>query len=255
MAPLLNVPLEVLLQITSHLTTPEYGYLRRTCKQLEALLFGAFAREFFSKRQFALVEFSLQALLDIAKSRLGPSITHLIIHLERPYTTRIPTRYAGITRGQLPSGKIAAQANQYQAECIGHMEFMKTGRDVEMLSDAMKLLPNLETIGMRDFHSTQRSRDSTCWNSYGSPTFLQRTGHRLDLPLMTRGPEYTGHVFLTILQAIGNVAGMYAPKQFCSPTRSLRYVRVVRLLLERLRENTNALLPSFRPQRPGYHSA
>lgn len=86
------------------------------------------------------------------------------------------------------------------------MEFITTGHDVEMLSDAMKLLPNLETIGMRDFHSTQRSRDSTVWNSYGSPTFQERTGRRLEIPHITRGPEYTGHVFLTILQAIGNAA-------------------------------------------------
>ncbi|KAI1111013.1 hypothetical protein F5Y14DRAFT_426806 [Nemania sp. NC0429] len=205
-AHLLNVPLEVLLQITSYLTTPQYGYLRRTCKQLEALLFGAFAREFFSKRQFALVKFSLQALLDIANSRLGPSLTHLIIHLERPYATRIATRYTSMTPAPILSGKTAVQANEYQAECIDHLEFIMTGEDVDMLSDAIKLLPNLETVGMRDFHSVTRSRDSTAWNSYGCPTFLERTGRRLEIPVIGRGPEYTSHVFLTILRAIGNAA-------------------------------------------------
>ncbi|KAI0860691.1 hypothetical protein F4860DRAFT_193763 [Xylaria cubensis] len=198
MADLLNVPLEVLLQITSYLTTPEYGYLRRTCKQLEALLFGAFSREFFSKRQFALIEFSIQALVDIAKSRLGPSLTHLIIHTEHPFSS-----YAYLAR--LPASRErAVRDNRYRAECINHMEFITTGLDVEMLSDAVKHLPNLETVGIRDFHSRNRTRDNTAWHSYGCPTFLGRTNDQLVLSGEGhRGPEYTGHTFLTLLRAIG----------------------------------------------------
>ncbi|GAW12062.1 hypothetical protein ANO14919_014180 [Xylariales sp. No.14919] len=202
MAHLLNVPLEVLLQITSYLTTPEYGYLRRTCKQLEALLFGAFTKEFFAKRQFALIEFSIQALVDIAKSRLGPSLTHLIIHLEHPHKTVLHSI----------SGEISVRENQYKAECLNHLEFISTGLDVDALSEAIKYLPNLETIGMRDFHSPNRSRDSTSWNSYGCPTFIQKTGLKLVIPSShpepqsptgERSSEYTSHVFWTILRAIG----------------------------------------------------
>ncbi|TRX98716.1 hypothetical protein FHL15_000058 [Xylaria flabelliformis] len=203
MADLLNVPLEVLLQITSYLTTPEYGYLRRTCKQLEALLFGAFSREFFSKRQFALIEFSIQALVDIAKSRLGPSLTHLIIHIEHPFSPfSYPTRPPA-------SREMAVRDNRYRAESINHMEFINTGLDVEMLSDAVKHLPNLETIGIRDFYSRNRTRDDTVWHSYGCPTFLKQTKDPLVLPYSSsssgrdRGPEYTGHIFLTLLRAIG----------------------------------------------------
>ncbi|KAI0553375.1 hypothetical protein F4679DRAFT_468074 [Xylaria curta] len=203
MADLLNVPLEVLLQITSYLTTPEYGYLRGTCKQLEALLFGAFSREFFSKRQFALMEFSIQALVDIAKSRLGPSLTHLIIHTEHPYS---PTSFP--SRSPTPRER-AVRDNHYRAESINHMEFITTGLDVEMLSDAIKHLPNLETVGIRDFYSRNRSRDNTVWHSYGCPTFTKRTNDPLVLPSFFssherhRGPEYTGHIFLTLLRAIG----------------------------------------------------
>ncbi|KAI1755627.1 hypothetical protein F4782DRAFT_489346 [Xylaria castorea] len=204
MADLLNVPLEVLFQITSYLTTPEYGYLRRTCKQLEALLFGAFAREFFFKRQFALMEFSIQALVDIAKSRLGPSLTHLIIHVEHPHSTH-PTRAMLAPRERL------VRDNRHRAESINHTEFITTGLDVEMLSDAIKHLPNLETIGIRDFHSRNRSRDNTVWHSYGCPTFLRQTNGLLALPNTVsgehhRGTEYIGHIFLTLLRAIGNAA-------------------------------------------------
>ncbi|KAI1275252.1 hypothetical protein F5Y07DRAFT_370242 [Xylaria sp. FL0933] len=202
MANLLNIPLEVLLQITSHLTTPEYGYLRRTCKQIEALLFGAFAREFFSKRQFALLEFSIQALVDIAKSRLGPSLTHLIIHLEHPDYHASPGGDDTYVRW-----------NQYHAESAKHWEFIRTGLDVEMLSEALSHLPNLETIGMRDFYSKTRRRDGTAWNSYGCPTLRAKTDMNLVIPRPDTGvfrrsdtSEYTNHVFLTILRVMGHAA-------------------------------------------------
>ncbi|KAI1179464.1 hypothetical protein F4777DRAFT_477864 [Nemania sp. FL0916] len=201
MSPLLEMPLEVLLQITSYLTTPEYGHLRSTCSQLEAALFGAFSKEFFSKRMFALIDFSIQALVDIAKSRLGPSITHLIIHLEHPYNIPSPV--------SPPLVESAVRENRSMAASLDHVEFITTGLDAEMLSDALSRLPNLETIGMRDFHPITRSRDNTAWHSYGCPTFARSHDLTLELPLRgvrDRGPEYTSHVFLTILRAIGKAA-------------------------------------------------
>lgn len=206
-SPLLNIPLEVLLQITSYLTTPEYGHVRLTCKHLEASLFGAFKREFFSKRQFALMEFSIQALVDIAKSRLGPSLTHLIIHLESPPGIDSPR---GID-------DVSAQFNVYLTEFLNHNEFITTGTDAEMLTDAVKHLPNLETVGMRDFNSKTRSRDNTEWHSYGVPTLNARSGHPLHVPRSAHGVEYmrrhsryTSHVFLTILRALARAVGKLA---------------------------------------------
>ncbi|KAK5628486.1 hypothetical protein RRF57_004201 [Xylaria bambusicola] len=188
MAHLTNVPLEVLLQITSYLTTSEFGCLRSTCRLLEAALHRDFAREFFSKRQFALVEFSIQALVDISKSRFGPSLTHVIISLEHPLTITTHTN----------DKEAAVRHNQYYAEYLNHWEFTSTGLDVEMLSDAFKYLPNLES----------RHRDETTWNSYGCPTFQRKTRIKLGLPTVhnSRGHEYTHHVFLTILRAMANGA-------------------------------------------------
>ncbi|KAI0206442.1 hypothetical protein F4808DRAFT_455200 [Astrocystis sublimbata] len=215
MAGLLHVPLEILIQITSHLTTPEYGYLRRSCKRLEALLFGAFAREFFSKRQFALVEFSIQALVDISNSRLASSLTHLVIHIEHPsiMTPGVPTREGHAE---------AVRNNRTRAACIDHREFVKTGADVEMLTDALKRLPNLETVGIRDFHSANRSRDNTVWHSYGYPTFLKETsqsnfgftgGRREYLG------TYVGHIFMALLRAIGNVEDLAFKIPACYQTK------------------------------------
>lgn len=66
-ANLLELPLEVLLNITQFLDTPSYGRLRLACAAMERSTFDAFAREFFTIKQFMTTSFSLQALLDISK--------------------------------------------------------------------------------------------------------------------------------------------------------------------------------------------
>lgn len=64
---LLDLPLEVLLNITSHLDTPSYGNLRQVSSALEKRTFEAFAKEFFSTKSFMITTFSLKNLLDISK--------------------------------------------------------------------------------------------------------------------------------------------------------------------------------------------
>ncbi|KAI1364456.1 hypothetical protein F5Y08DRAFT_306781 [Xylaria arbuscula] len=201
--PLLNIPLEILLHITSYLSTPEYGNFRGTCKCIEGSLFLVFAKEFFSKRQFALVEFSIQALLDISKSRFGPYLTHVIISLQHP-------RRLSDSSTDVPG---SVKYNHYYAAYLDHHDFIETGRDVEMLSDAFKHLPNLQTIGMRDFVSASRHRDGTSWTCYGVPTFEAKTHRFLGLPTIFHSGghshnhhDYTSHVFLVILRAMANGA-------------------------------------------------
>ena len=69
----LDLPPELILRITAHLTTPELGSFRLGCKQIEAVLFDSFAREFFTKRQFMIEQVSLQALVDISNH---PTLSH-----------------------------------------------------------------------------------------------------------------------------------------------------------------------------------
>jgi len=150
---LTTIPLEVLLQITSNLTTPEYGNLRRACKQIEETLFNAFSREFFTKRQFMLTEFSLQALVDISKSRFSSSLTYVIIGLERPRTCYISMRPGNPVHYDFNTG------NRLLEVFLGHMNLVNTSQDVEMLAGAFNKLENLQTIGIRDFNSRSRRRD------------------------------------------------------------------------------------------------
>lgn len=75
---------QVLLQITRHLKTPDYCNFRLINKHIEEKLLNAFSREFFTKRQFFLMEPSLQVLVDISKSRFAGTLTHVILGIERP---------------------------------------------------------------------------------------------------------------------------------------------------------------------------
>ncbi|PVH76828.1 hypothetical protein DL98DRAFT_517680 [Cadophora sp. DSE1049] len=183
-SPLASVPLEVLLHINRHLTTPEYGNLRLTCKHIEDQLHIAFAKEFFKKRQFMFTEFSLQALVDISRSRFASTLKHVIFGLEQPSTspplgpTR-PTPFPPTFQQSQPPD--FARKNRLTMDWFNHSSFLDTARNVEMLAEAFSTLPNLETIGMRDFNSLSRYRDAphTAWNSYGSRTYFQETGNHM----------------------------------------------------------------------------
>ncbi|KAI0009494.1 hypothetical protein F4779DRAFT_366926 [Xylariaceae sp. FL0662B] len=197
---LLTIPLEILLHIVSYLTTPEYGSLRATCQHVEASLFKPFANEFFTKRQFMLTEFSLQALVDISKSRFASGLTHLIIGLDRPAEASHYTRVLTYEE--------AVKKNRLHEEHISHQHLINTNQDVEYLAEAINNLPNLETVGLRDFSSHGRHRDgeSCKWRSYGLRTIAGETGVPLDLPGWGTHPssQYVIHAFFAILRALGD---------------------------------------------------
>ncbi|KAG0646903.1 hypothetical protein D0Z07_6123 [Hyphodiscus hymeniophilus] len=208
---LLSMPVEVLLQITSNLTTSELGYLRCTCKQIETTLFPSFSREFFTRRKFMFTEFSLQALIDISKSRLSSCLSHVMFSLHRPTAFRLYNAH------QVRKIDEDAKSNRFIDECVGEMTLVNTDQDVEMLVEAFGNLSNLETVGLRDFDSHSRHRDAPndAWRSYGARTFELNTGTALGVPEQRRPPFYTGdstlsceathlsRVFINILRAVG----------------------------------------------------
>ncbi|KAH8675430.1 hypothetical protein BX600DRAFT_172250 [Xylariales sp. PMI_506] len=198
---LLTMPLEILQHISHQLTTLDYGCLRLTCKHVEASLYPAFAREFFSKRQFMLTEFSLQALVDISKSRLSPGLKHVVINVERPMP---PTSAPGHGQ-QIPDPRNSRHAREY----IEHVALVDTGHDVEMLAEAFGNLANLETVEVRDFNSQSRHRDfqhTGEWRSYGAPTYMHATGSALENRLPNwpqQGNLHVNHTFMGVLRALG----------------------------------------------------
>ncbi|KAF9877170.1 F-box domain-containing protein [Colletotrichum karsti] len=193
--PFSKVPVEVLLRISSHLTTPELGNLRLTCKSIEQSMFNTFMREFFTKRQFMLTEDSLQALVDISKSRLSDCLDHVIIGLNyfqiqpfRPHHT--------------------AEQNAYRKAYADHRTLVSSGQDVVMLTEAFQNLKNLKTVGIRDYHSRERAgRDGpgATWASYGATTIQKETGIDLMSPMHSEhAQEYANKVMITLFTALGN---------------------------------------------------
>lgn len=112
-------------------------------------------------------------------------------------------------------------------EYTNHINLTSFSRDLEMLAEAFSNLPNLETIGMRDFNSRTRFRDYLSgmeWRSYGANTYQRDTGLALarasppgpfgpaQLSLDNNWPLYEARLFIGLLQALGK-SGSY-PKRF-----------------------------------------
>ncbi|KAL0943271.1 F-box domain-containing protein [Colletotrichum truncatum] len=204
-SPFNKVPLEVLLRISSHLTTPELGSLRLTCRSIEKSLFNTFMKEFFTKRQFMLTEFSLQALVDISKSRLSDCLDHVIIGLNYFDETFFP------------HDKPARQ-NAYADALADQRSFVASGQDVAMLTEAFQNLKSLKTVGIRDYNSRERAKrdgNGASWASYGATTIFKETG--VDLLRSTAGfspalQDYINKVMITLFTALGNAGAR--PKVF-----------------------------------------
>lgn len=164
-----KLPQELIVRTASHLTTPELGSLRRTCKHIEACLFDSFAREFFRKRQFMIEEVSLQALVDIANHKtLSPYLNEVIISTHSFYHQ--DPRIKGLLQ---------------RMDNAPHDLLVQTGRAREMLSEAFSKLANFRIIGMRDYNALGRYREGAeaTWESYGHTHALVRDEKKLVAPV------------------------------------------------------------------------
>ncbi|KAI5918438.1 hypothetical protein F4810DRAFT_715431 [Camillea tinctor] len=149
---LTNIPLEILLQITSYLAIVDYGAVRLTCKQIEDSLFRSFAHTYFQKIQFMRTDFSLQALVDLSRSRLAPFLKHLVIGTEildpSLYHTPISADYRRRTEGRTDVTPDEVKHNKFNTLCADQVIFLNSGQDQLMLCEAFANL-NLDVIGIR----------------------------------------------------------------------------------------------------------
>ncbi|BEJ17659.1 hypothetical protein CspHIS471_0610600 [Cutaneotrichosporon sp. HIS471] len=165
-SPFAQLPAEVLGRITRWIPTPDLSAVRQTCKVIERKTFASWSHEFFRKRQFMISTFSLQTLLDISQhAGLGPMLKHLCIATDKPIE---------MFRASADASLAAKRARQDQKYLFN------TGVWIEMLTEAFKTLPNLETLDIRDFNSSSRFRDGpdAKWHSYGSSTLFKESGIR-----------------------------------------------------------------------------
>ncbi|KDN67809.1 putative F-box domain-containing protein [Colletotrichum sublineola] len=201
-SPFNKVPLEVLLRISTLLNTTELGALRLTCRSIEQSLFNTFMKEFFTKRQFMITEFSLQALVDISNSRLSDCLDHVIIGLNC------------FTRQHFPPGKEACETRYREAQA-DHFALVNSGHHVVMLTEAFRNLKNLKTVGIRDYNSKARGlRDgfTATWASYGATTLEKETEVNLFRVPVDEIQAYTNKVFISVFTALGNAGAR--PKAF-----------------------------------------
>ncbi|KAL2677237.1 hypothetical protein Neosp_011005 [[Neocosmospora] mangrovei] len=213
-SPIQKIPLEVLLRITHFLTTPELGNLRLMCRSIEQALYTSFTNEFFTRKQFMISEQSLQALIDISKSRLSRHLRKVHIGLDRfPQVPHI--------RGNDP------QSLRLAEYYTGQFTLLSNGYHREMLAEAFRNLKHLEDVVFRDFNSTRRTRDGPYrqWTSYGSTTAFNETGTRPNQT--TWGPEitvaYGSTVFNSVLFALGQAGAR--PKGIEYMSRSRNHLR------------------------------
>lgn len=191
MASLLTIPLELLVAISSFLTTPDLGALRLTCKQVEKSLYEWFSKEFFTKKQFMLTYKSLQAFVDISKhSSFSKMLSHVIIATD-VYTDH-PVRF-----------RDKEAATRYIQGFEDQNTLLNTGIDREMLTEAFANLKNLQTVGIRDFNNPERSRDGLCWSSWGAPTVHRETG--IALQFTKRLPHYPQYAVDLLTRVFQNV--------------------------------------------------
>lgn len=191
-----KIPLEILLQVSSYLSTPDLGSLRRTCKHVEASLFNSFSVEFFTRKQFMLSTASLQVLIDISNHpRLSQCLSHVVIGLDFYENGRLDRTF-----------REAACATRYDVGLEDQIDLLETDQDREMLAQAFGNLPNLQTVGLQDYNSGGRVRDGCEWTSYGASTVFQETGIHLiseSRHVSDNQKLFASRGFRTILCALG----------------------------------------------------
>ncbi|OAQ65004.2 F-box domain-containing protein [Pochonia chlamydosporia 170] len=195
--PMRKIPLEVLLRITHHLSTPDLGSLRLTSRSLEQSLYTTFVNEFFTRKQFMITEDSLQALIDISKSRLAQHLRYVHFGLDR-----FPE---GIQRPLSDDEK----ERKFRERYANNFTLWNTGHHRDMMAEAFRNLPQLEDVIIRDFNSRRRSRDGPTaeWHSYGFMTAFNETGVPLNQGMTgiwnSGFPyQYCSQVFSAVLYAL-----------------------------------------------------
>ncbi|KAF1972636.1 hypothetical protein BU23DRAFT_554851 [Bimuria novae-zelandiae CBS 107.79] len=187
---LTGMPLELLVHlIATYLPTKDLGALRLTNKYLEKALFDTFAKEFFTKKQFMLTTPSLQALVGISRhGALKKAMKHCIIGLESYKDTQ----------NWLPPNADASWKLAFHRGLADQFALMSSGRGRDLLAEAFRNLPNLETLGIRDYNAQGRARDDNRWSSYGAPTVFQETL----CALRCGSGDWASEVFLLVTQAL-----------------------------------------------------
>ncbi|CAK7271898.1 hypothetical protein SEPCBS119000_004842 [Sporothrix epigloea] len=189
-----RLPMKLVLRITRDLTTTELCAVRSCSRALERALRHFFAHELFRRKQFMFTDFSLQTLLAIAQHPLlSQTLRHVSFGLEEFVVIRqVPPE------GEKQSVDLVLAAAQQKA-------LLANGRALQLLAAALSLLPNLETVQLRDYPSYTRFRDGPleAWSSYGVWRTRKQVGDDAGRFLKKSfDPDFTSQAFLLVMAAL-----------------------------------------------------
>lgn len=141
------LPVELLTIVVAHLKWKDYAAFRLTCRHIEGAMFSPFARDSFTTCRVMRTPESIQTLIAISKSRLGPFVKHLSISTE----LLCPS-----SRNSWPSQSV------FGVEMTPNQEaFIFTGCDRDMLTQALVNLQSVQSIQVRPVRSAASYSTST----------------------------------------------------------------------------------------------
>lgn len=136
-----SLPVELLTIVVGHLEWEDYAACRLTCRRIEAVMFSSFACDSFTTCRVMRTPESIQTLIDISKSRLGPFVKQIGVSTEVLRSTNESSR------GSQPS-----RPSQVPSLTIDQDAFISTGCDREMLAEALLNLKSVQLIQIRNVY-------------------------------------------------------------------------------------------------------
>jgi hypothetical protein len=146
MTKIVDLPEELIQNIAGRLGSDDKSSLRLTCRDLESKSLHAFASEHFAKKCVQLTTDSLQALVQISKSRLRRYVREVSVIAALFTNLCLSQSYYDCT-GWMPEKR---QKNAYRNYVMDQKSLRRNGGDLAMLVEAFNLLPYLKTVALVD---------------------------------------------------------------------------------------------------------
>lgn len=161
MTSLLSLPPELIALIFQFLDNAEILATRVASKYLESSSLSYFGKHFFRKKGFLITTPSINVLKAIAAhEQIRKYVQHVWFNPDC-YTYITPEcspEYGDdISRGDIRSEEVERRWRTYQAVQVDHRSLLYTAALEQELTKALRMLPNLEIIGMR------RSEEHSPW--------------------------------------------------------------------------------------------
>lgn len=172
-----ELPEELISNIACRLDSDDKFALRLTCRALDEKSFHEFAAEHFSKKCVHFTTDSLQSIVDISHSRLARNVKELSI-----ITALFLEQDHGCPAGHKSHWKpTVRQSEAHKFYAQDQLALRTTGRDKEMLTEALKSFSALKSISLidsekglsaeADYRGSRKARRRT-----GQPCFYPISG-------------------------------------------------------------------------------